>query len=339
MRPAVFALILVGTAGCSQGTPPAAPSGSAGPGAATPAPPAVHGGLVLSGPFVHENLALYVAEDPKAESLGELITLEEGLKSGAVRVTEKEQAEVSELLIENSSGKPCFVQAGDVVKGGQQDRVIAADFVIPPGSKPTPLSSFCVEQGRWHGGARFAMAELAAPTPALKVAVRGERDQDRVWQEVHQYKRNLVAAQGLRPSRSSSLNEEAEDKTVQERREAFRKALGGVCEGKPRAVGIVTAVNGRISTADLYGDPGLFRKLFPRLLDAAALEAIAAPKEDSPWPATADVASFLENAGKGPSREETPRGGLRARTVENERTLLFESRWNDRVLHRQSLNR
>src|SRR5688572_33068740 len=35
-------------------------------------------------------------------------------------VSEKKNAQVSELLIGNSSNKPCFVQAGDVVKGGQQ---------------------------------------------------------------------------------------------------------------------------------------------------------------------------------------------------------------------------
>src|SRR5436189_4605815 len=75
------------------------------------------GNLKIFGPFVHEHLALYVVEDPSAKSAGEFITLAEGLASGGVKVSEKKDAQVNELMIENSSDKPCFVQAGDVVKG------------------------------------------------------------------------------------------------------------------------------------------------------------------------------------------------------------------------------
>src|SRR6476646_1272616 len=70
------------------------------------------GNLKIFGPFVHDHLALYVVEDPSAKSAGEFVTLAEGLESGDVKVSEKKNAQVSELLIENVSGKPCFVQAG-----------------------------------------------------------------------------------------------------------------------------------------------------------------------------------------------------------------------------------
>jgi hypothetical protein len=160
-----------------------------------------------------------------------------------------------------------------------------------------------------------------------------------VWDKVAQYKRGISENNKLSPSRSSSLNEEIEDGKIQERREAFRKALSGIGDGKPQAVGLLSAVNGRFSTADLYADPGLFRKLFPRLLDSAALEAIAAPKKDAPWPTTADAIAFLAAAEKGSLQEEKSHDRLHARTIENEKTILFESQWNDRPLHRQSLNK
>src|SRR6185503_11282539 len=70
------------------------------------------GNLKIFGPFVHEHLALYVVEDPSAKSAGEFVTLAEGLSSGTVKVSEKKNAQVSELLIANDSSKPCFVQAG-----------------------------------------------------------------------------------------------------------------------------------------------------------------------------------------------------------------------------------
>jgi len=83
-------------------------------------------------PRTYENLAVYVLENPKARPTEAFITLEEGLRAFNVRVSEKSQAEVNELVVDNSSNKSLFLQAGDVVRGGHQDRAIAADLVIPP---------------------------------------------------------------------------------------------------------------------------------------------------------------------------------------------------------------
>ena len=38
--------------------------------------------------------------------------------------------------------------AGEVVKGGKQDRVIAQDVVLAPG-ETIDLNAFCVEKNRW----------------------------------------------------------------------------------------------------------------------------------------------------------------------------------------------
>lgn len=321
---AILALIL---AACSAGKTPA-------PGAA----PAPHGKLTLHGPFIHEHLALFIVEDPAAKSVGEFITLEEGMKSGAVKVTEKKTAEVSELLVENASDTPCFVQAGDVVKGGQQDRAIASDFVIPAKSGAKPLASFCVEQGRWSGSSAFTGITLNA-TNSVKRAVQSDKSQGKVWEEVRKYKSENSMNNNLGPSSSTSVNEELEHVKIKERREAFLQALGKIAEGRPHAVGLVSAVNGEFSTADVYGDPGLFRKLFPRLLDSAALEAIAAAKKDAKPPTAGDAAAFLAQSAEGQSREEKTGEGLEAVRTENDKTLRFKYLYNKGELHCQSLKR
>ena len=41
------------------------------------------------------------------------------------------------------------MQSGDIVKGGQQDRVLTVSLMLPPKSGRIPIASFCVEQGRW----------------------------------------------------------------------------------------------------------------------------------------------------------------------------------------------
>ena len=57
---------------------------------------------------------------------------------------------MSELLIENLlADKDVFIQAGEILRGGRQDRTLGVDFVVPAMSK-LPVPSFCVESGRWH---------------------------------------------------------------------------------------------------------------------------------------------------------------------------------------------
>lgn len=297
------------------------------------------GGIMIRGPFVHEHLALYVVEDPAAKSAGEFITLAEGLSSGLVTVSEKKNAQVSELLIDNRSDKPCFVQAGDIVKGGQQDRSIARDFVIPPKTAPSPVASFCVEQSRWGGKAAFDSSTQNAYGKNLRSAIQGKKNQAEVWKEVAKNKTDLATVNRLEGAQSTSLNEELDNAKIQERLKGFREALSKIADGNPHAVGIVAAVNGRFSTADVYADPGLFRKLFPRMLESAALEALALKSEGKAAPASAQAAAFLHEAEKGNTTNEKLRDGVEANTIDNDKSVQFEYLWKSERLHRQTLSK
>ena len=80
----------------------------------------------LSGPYAHQNLAVYLLHSDKRDDR-DFITLNEGLKSGQVKVTELENEQVARLRIENQSDKPLFLQEGDRVTGGKQDRTLPTD--------------------------------------------------------------------------------------------------------------------------------------------------------------------------------------------------------------------
>lgn len=86
---------------------------------------------VISGPHVHENLAVYFVHGPSAAGPVPL-TLQEALAKGSVRVIET--GEVNELKVENTGEEDIFIQSGDIVKGGKQDRVLTMSFVLPPKS-------------------------------------------------------------------------------------------------------------------------------------------------------------------------------------------------------------
>jgi hypothetical protein len=79
----------------------------------------------VTGPVVHENLAIYLVRGKSAAGPVPL-TLEEALAKGAVKV--HETGNVNELQIENLGAGEVFVQSGDIVKGGQPDRVLTVSL-------------------------------------------------------------------------------------------------------------------------------------------------------------------------------------------------------------------
>jgi hypothetical protein len=204
------------------------------------------------------------------------ITLDEGLKSGSVKVTEKSQEQVNELLIENLSDSPLFLQEGDRLQGGKQDRTIIASLVIPPKSGQMPLPTFCIEQGRWHvGGQGVVFQEPVNPAlapKAVRMAAKVNMNQSDVWAEVLDQK---VAAVGgmLAGNSNSSLNETLDSAAVKKRSDEFASALAGVLRDHRDAVGVAIAVNGTMEEVNVYPNHALLAKLYPRLLQSYALQA------------------------------------------------------------------
>lgn len=127
----------------------------------------------ISGPVTHQNLSIYLihgASDGKPVPL----TLQEALAKGSVEV--RETGNVNQLEIENTGTDEVFVQSGDIVKGGRQDRVLTVSLVLPPKSGRMPIGSFCVEQGRWSARGqenvkRFESASAAVPSREAKLAM------------------------------------------------------------------------------------------------------------------------------------------------------------------------
>jgi hypothetical protein len=134
-------------------------------------------------PIRHGNLTVFPVVAAKSYPTGEFMTLDEGLRSGDVVVTEAgnvqglirrhttpivrsevrhDGAEVNRLVLVNNSKRPLLLLAGEIVSGGKQDRVIGKDRIVPAESDPVDLSVFCVEPGRWvasseHFGASESM--------------------------------------------------------------------------------------------------------------------------------------------------------------------------------------
>jgi hypothetical protein len=316
-----------------------------GGGAAAPttAQSASGGDVSLAGPFVHANLAIWVVRGKTTDSR-RFITLDEGLAAKTVVVREKgsragrDEASVNELEIENTSDRWLFLQAGDVVRGGKQDRTIGVDVTLGPGSGPQPISAFCVEHGRWApraGGLQFSGNTAIVSGNALKMSIQGEKNQARVWEEVA--KRDRLAAQKVAAaspgepaavtlSASGTYNAIVDHAAIRGGREEYVRALAPHLGGAD-ALGIVVAINGRLTAADVYASNGLFRKLSKKLLDSYALdaslrsddrfEATATPRKDA-------VLAFVGAPSAAQVRSEKVGTAMHRRTREADGVVLFE---------------
>ncbi len=307
--------------------PPAAPEKKAEP------PPAYR----LSGPYSHDNLTIFLIHGDDQVKGKNFLTLDEALEQKKVVVHETK--EVNELSVENlSDTDEVFIQAGDIVKGGQQDRTLAFDMIVPAKSGKMPLKSFCVEAGRWtrRGAeevARFGSSKDNLYCNSLKLAARKGMSQQEVWENVAKGQaalaRNVQAPVQAGESKSS-LQLTLEHKKVLEAVEACVKKLQDSPQDKKDVIGYAVCINGKVNNADVYASHGLFLKLWPKLLKASAVEALGEKKDKKFDPATAEaVQAFLADAQKGKKTEKEVNGRLKQLECENDKSCLFETRDRD----------
>ena len=101
--------------------------------------------------LTHRNLAVYFLHSPSAGAKSLFLTLDEALRAGCARL--HETGKVGELEVENLVDADLYAQAGDVMKGGWQDRALGADCIVPQRTarrRRTRIRTFCVERGRWN---------------------------------------------------------------------------------------------------------------------------------------------------------------------------------------------
>jgi len=285
----------------------------------------------LSGPYTHGNLTVFLIHGPDRMKGKEFLTLGEAMEKKLVVV--HETSNVNELAIENTGSTDVYVQSGDIVKGGKQDRTIAMDFIVPAKSGKLPIASFCVEHGRWQQRGNENVAEFMAGDVVagkeLKLAVRGKMDQQQVWDEgaTSQKKLSETLVTQLLGGSGGSLQLAQEDKKVKESSQEYEKALAGVVEGKNDVIGYAFAINGKVNSADIYGSNVLFKKLWPKLLKANAIEAIAELQEDKFKPASPESArGFLSEAEKAKGSDKDVNARVNLLTREDDENILFETR-------------
>jgi hypothetical protein len=286
----------------------------------------------LSGPFSHANLSFFLVHGPDVLKGRSFLTLGEALAQKKIRI--RETGEVGTLSVENLSGDEVFIQAGEIVKGGRQDRVLSYDLIVPAHSKPMPLDAFCVESGRWQrrgneAAEQFSSSQNALGTKALKLAARTEADQGKVWEKVAEAQTKLASNVGKKVSSASSetsLELTLENQDVEKMSEAYLKALQPALDGSRDVVGFVFAINGTMNSAEIYGSSVLFKKLWPKLLKAAVVEAISEKGGAvRPEPSAKEADGFLSVQAEA-KKPQADKAGVQLDGAKKDGRILLESK-------------
>jgi hypothetical protein len=287
----------------------------------------------LSGPYTHKNLSIFLVHGKSLVKARSFLTLQEALVQKKVVVYETKS--VNELSIQNFSNEDVYVQSGDIVKGGAQDRMIGVDLIVPPRSGKLPISAFCVEHGRWSGRGNeragvFGSSADAVATKEIKLAAKMSNSQGGVWKSVTVAQDKLSRNVGARVNSTvseSSLQLAVENGKVQETADSYVQALASIANRSDDVIGYVFAINGKVNSADIYGSSVLFKKLWPKLLKANAIEAIAELQTDKFKPASAEnVKGFLSESEKAKGSDKDVNARVNLLTREDSENIFFETR-------------
>jgi len=286
----------------------------------------------LEGPFTQGNLSVFLIHG-RDRIKGTFLTLEEALVQKKVIV--RETREVSRLTIQNVSNEEVYVQSGDIVKGGAQDRMLVVDLILPARSEQIPISAFCVESGRWsqRGGEAsnvFSSSANSVASREVKLAAKVKSSQSEVWREVSVAQDKLSANVGTRVNSEaspSSFQLALENKDVQKTTQSYINALSGIIDGKSDVIGYVFAINGKVNSADVYASSALFKKLWPKLLKASAIEAVAELRRGEKFeaPKASDVRGLLDDS-KGEEKQKDVSSRVQMVTKESAGNVSFETR-------------
>ncbi len=278
---------------------------------APPVPPAtaslaVDDRLTIAAPLTQGLVTLYPVVDTKtpARPEGAYKLLRDGLADKTFTVEESDGGTVPALLVKNTGAKPVLLVAGDVVKGGKQDRVITSDVVVEPG-QTADVAVNCVEHGRWSAGTTgHSFGYGGRGEGSLKKVVQVAKDQSATWSEVAtsngrkaaliRQKGDDAAADKLAPSTGTYIAS-LENEAVQDEVGPATSALIESLRGRAGVVGVVVAIGDSITTAELFGHPALFDRSREDLVRSFVLDGVGTDAKGTA-PQASEAASFLRDA-------------------------------------------
>ena len=212
---------------------------------------------------------------PRTVDRPRYVLLDDALASRAAEITEvSEQGSVPELRFVNRGTAPVLLIDGQELLGAKQNRIVNLTILAPPETTLTiPVS--CVESGRWSARSRafsaaprtqYASGRAQRVAQVTKSIVdEGVRmsDQAAVWADIARKSARLCA-------QSDTGAMEA----IFDRHASFIDRSVDAFKPQDTQVGVMFAVNDSILGLDLFDDAATLSRVLPKLVRAAAVDAL-----------------------------------------------------------------
>lgn len=234
--------------------------------------------------YTYENLRLFpiVANDAFVDyhkDLGQFTLLKSAIEENKIIISETGtrgidqnasnvgnvdvSGTVNTLLAKNVSTDTIFIMAGEVVKGGKQDRVIGQDLVLAPGQE-MDISAFCVEHNRWTtkegNGGKFNNYFSVSSMDIRKI-VTEEKDQSGVWNKVDEH----TTANGA-SSTTKTYTNLANSAEYKEKTDRYLEKLKDVFKDDKHIIGFIAVTGDQVIGCDLFATNQLFSESYESLL-------------------------------------------------------------------------
>ena len=249
--------------------------------------------------YTYGNLRLYPVRANDVflalhDNIGDYTILAEAVEKKKIVVTEvSNSGTVNTLFAENLSSDSIYVMAGEIMKGGKQDRIIAQDFILAPGEK-VDVGAFCVEHGRWSAGAASnnleentfdfengIMLEYSNKAPVfeetakvvstdVREAAIVKKNQSEVWDEVA-----IVTSQNGATSGTGTYNQLENTTVFQDTLKKYLDHFNALFKNDKTIIGVVAVTGNEIIATDLFATNYLFINQYDNLLHSYITSAIS----------------------------------------------------------------
>jgi hypothetical protein len=227
--------------------------------------------LSVGEPMYYRSLTIVPVYSSDIEDGSCYTTLDEALDKGWLKIEEVSGGRVPQVKLTNRCDKYIYIMGGEILTGCRQDRIVGRDVLIRPKGKNVIVPVYCVEQGRWSYETEEFYSKRNLGTSRLRAESQkaGDGAQGRIWAEIDV----MCDRAGLSPG-TTRFQETYDSDEVHRKIRDFEAKMEHVPRLYPDAVGVVIGVGGEIASVDVFANPSLFRRLWPKLLKSSALAAV-----------------------------------------------------------------
>lgn len=228
--------------------------------------------LEVGEPIYYENLTIIPVYNPQINDRTHYTTLDEALNKNWLEITEIDGGNVPKVRLTNRSNSYIYLMGGEILSGGKQDRIIGRDVLIAPKSRNVVVPVYCTEQGRWQqeSATFYSKSNLGTFNMRATAQYAPSNAQYEIWNTISDSNQKM----GVN-SQTQAYQRLYEDKSVRRKISQHEGHMNNIPQLNRDTVGVVVGIGGDIISVDLFANPDLFRKLWPKILKSSALSAIS----------------------------------------------------------------